>query len=354
MNCREKVLGTLGFKNMQGEGSVQETFYPWDQAVDNWTEQGLPERYGSKYLYTDSGMAEPVAAYEKYLGFDSVRRLDFTIPWWKFCRQGEITDQKSWEKLKSETEKELAVRFTDQRIEEIYEKYREPHERGEFSVCVNIQGFFWIPRDLMGIENHLYAFYDEPELMHEINQFVLEIYYRYLTKIVEILQPEVLYLSEDLSGKNGPMVSPDSFEEFVGSYYEKLFPVLRENGVKNIFIDTDGDFRLLIPYFLKAGADGFLPMDVNAGMDIVEVRKEFPKVKFIGAFNKLVLLENEEAIDKEFARLLPVIRQGGYIPGLDHQAAPNTPFANYRYYISRLKEAMKQAGADACCGTRKD
>jgi hypothetical protein len=47
-------------------------------------------------------------------------------------------------------------------------------------------------------------------------------------------------------------------------------------------------------------------------------------VKFIGAFNKLALLEGSEGIDREFQRLMPVIRQGGYIPGLDHQAAPDT------------------------------
>ena len=52
--------------------------------------------------------------------------------------------------------------------------------------------------------------------------------------------------------------------------------------------------------------------------------QRFPDVKFIGAFNKLALLEGSEGIDREFQRLMPVIRQGGYIPGLDHQAAPDT------------------------------
>ena len=92
--------------------------------------------------------------------------------------------------------------------------------------------------------------------------------------------------------------------------------------------------------------DGFLPMDVNAGMDIVKVREKFPRVKFIGAFNKLEIDKGKEAIDREFARILPVIRQGGYLPGADHQVAPSASYENYLYYISRLKEMMKQAGAD--------
>jgi len=87
-------------------------------------------------------------------------------------------------------------------------------------------------------------------------------------------------------------------------------------------------------------------MDVNAGMDIVKVREKYPKLKFIGAYNKLEIEKGKDAIDKEFNRILPVIRQGGYVPGADHQVTPSTSFENYKYYITRLKEVMLQAGAD--------
>ena len=85
--------------------------------------------------------------------------------------------------------------------------------------------------------------------------------------------------------------------------------MMKEAGVGNIFTDTDGDFKLIIPNFMAAGVDGFLPMDVNAGMDIVAVRKQFPTLKFIGGFNKLRIAEGKEAIDAEFERILPVVRQ---------------------------------------------
>ena len=85
-------------------------------------------------------------------------------------------------------------------------------------------------------------------------------------------------------------------------------------------MDTDGDFNRLISQFIAAGVDGFLPMDVNAGMDIVKVRELYPRLKFIGGFNKLVIEQGKDAIDREFERILPVIRSGGYVPGCDHQA----------------------------------
>jgi uroporphyrinogen-III decarboxylase len=198
----------------------------------------------------------------------------------------------------------------------------------------------------MGIEPHLYAFYDRPELLHDMNSYILEVYLEKLTKVLDIIPVDVLYIMEDLSGKNGPMISPALFDEFVGSYYKKLIPVLKRKGVRNVFVDTDGDFKKLIPNFLEAGVEGFLPMDVNAGMDIVAVREEFPKLKFIGAYNKLSIAAGKEAIDREFERILPVIRQGGYIPGTDHQVAPSTSLENYMYYIKRLKEVMTKAGED--------
>ena len=49
-----------------------------------------------------------------------------------------------------------------------------------------------------------------------------------------------------------------------------------------MLVDTDGDFSKIISNFIDAGVDGFLPIVVNAGMDIVAVRRQFPNLKFIG------------------------------------------------------------------------
>lgn len=257
-----------------------------------------------------------------------------------------VETMEDWQKLKEHADKGLEIYFTDEAIEQAYGLLKEGHDRGDYSIRLNIEGFFWVPRELMGIEAHLVGFYDEPELIHDINEYMMKVYSQKLMKVIELVQPDVVYIMEDLSGKNGPMISGEIFDEFVGDYYRRLIPMLKERGVKHVFVDTDGDFTMMIPYFMKAGVEGFLPMDVNAGMDIVKVREQFPTLKFIGGFNKLMIAEGKEAIDKEFERILPVIRGGGYIVGSDHQVAPSTSLENYKYYISRLKEVMKQAGAD--------
>lgn len=359
MTSSERLLRTLDFQKMTDGGAVLETFFPWDQTVNRWVEEGLPSRFRASEIYKtpaspeqrylDNGMAEPCHAYEQFLGFDGVKRMSFRLPYNTYPQEEHepvIRTMEDWNELKAYMLKEQELYFTDENIERIYGRYKENHEKGDFSIRFRISGYFWTPRVLLGIAEHMMAFYDKPDLLHEINQYVTDMYIKYLDKIFDIIQPETILLEEDLSGANGPMLSPECFDEFVGAYYKQLFPFLKRKGVKNVFVDTDGDFTMLIPNFIEAGVDGFLPMDVNAGMDIVAVREQFPTLKFIGGFNKLEIAKGKEAIDAEFERLLPVIRQGGYVPGADHQVAPSTAFDDYRYYIMRLKEVMMQAGAD--------
>lgn len=395
MTDRERELRTLNFLPPSDRGAVEETFYPWSLTRDRFKEEGMPgdiadgakditndlvgnkANQSEKYLPVSWG--EGVMQYERYLGFDAVRRIHFVLPFRRFeektledypdyaikqdiyGRQVRlnkdsgleieykpvIESAEDWQALREHAERELAAYFTDEAIRAAYEPVELGRKQHGYSVRLNIEGFFWVPRELMGITNHLMAFYDEPELMHEINEYILDIYSTKLMKVLDFVTPDLVYIMEDLSGKNGPMISGEMFDEFVGSYYRKLIPLLRAKGVQNIFVDTDGDFNQIIPNFIAAGVDGFLPMDVNAGMDIVKVRSEFPKLKFIGGYNKLCIADGKEAIDREFARIMPVIRSGGYIVGSDHQVAPSTSLADYRYYVQRLHEAMRYAGVDA-------
>ena len=395
MTNRERERLTLDF-GKPDRGAVEETFYPWILTCQRFKSEGMPAEIADgakditndivgkgendnpeKYLPVNWG--EGVMAYEEYLGFDPVRRCHFVLPFRRFeeklieetpeyvikqdiyGRQNKrktgseieteykpiISSAEDWERMKKHAECELEKYFTDEAIERAYAPLKAGHDRGDYPIRLNLEGFFWVPRELLGIEAHMFAFYEEPELLHDICEYILKIYTTKLVRVIDIIQPDLLYMMEDLSGKNGPMISGKMFDEFVGAYYRRLFPVLRAHGVHNIFTDTDGDFMMLIQNFIDAGVDGFLPMDVNAGMDIVEVRRRFPKLKIVGGYNKLCIADGPEAIDREFDRILPVVRQGGYIVGADHQVAPSASLENYRYYIKRLKEVMAQAGIDA-------
>ncbi|MGI6777795.1 MAG: uroporphyrinogen decarboxylase family protein [Acetivibrionales bacterium] len=398
MNYREREKATLSFSNDGlDRGSVEETFYPWEKTIEKWEGEGLSKRFREKLVfptiptdnlywpkdreiapeekYLNCMMTEEVYNYEQSLGFDPLKRIAFRVPFqcfeekvieettdfvikmdkdgWKrkYYKNSDlvqdlkpvVSNEEDWYKLKEKVQQEIEKYCTDENIQKIYGPYKEGHDKGDYSIRFRASGFFWTPRMLMGIEEHMMAFYDYPEMLHDMNEFVLQVYMDKLGKIFDIISPNVVFFEEDLSGSNGPMLSPALFDEFVGAYYKRLIPFLKSKGIENVFVDTDGEFNVLIPNFLEAGIDGFLPMDVHGGMDIVAVREKYPALKFIGGFNKLELSKGKDAINKEFERIMPVIKQGGYLPCLDHQAPPDTPLENYKYYIKRLKEVMQEA-----------
>ena len=393
MTNRERERRTLDFQKPEVRGAVEETFYPWSLTAQRYKEEGIPEDLADRVTAAAAGMLKdtdiatekyfPVAwgdsilEYEQFLGFDPVRRTQFVLPFRRFeekilevtpeytikqdsCGRQMIRKKGSqwdlehrqviecwedWKKLKEHALKELES-YTDDQIYKAYSPLKEGHDRGDYSIRLHMEGFFWTPRELLGFEPVLYAFYDEPELLHDINDFICKVYKEKAMKVFAFIQPDVVYFNEDLSGVNGPLISPECFDEFVGAYYKELIPMMKETGVGNVIVDTDGEFSKLIPHFLECGVDGFLPMDVNAGMDIVKIREMFPRLKFIGGYNKLRIAEGRGAIDREFERILPVIRGGGYIPGADHQVPPSASLKDYRYYIERLTQVMEQAGAD--------
>jgi hypothetical protein len=208
-------------------------------------------------------------------------------------------------------------------------------------------GFFGAPRTLMGDVNLFYAYYDQPDLVHDMLDFLtgfwIEIYGQVLEQVKDVDSAEFW---EDMCYKNGPMISPAMFREFMMPYYKRLIGFLRDNGVRHFCVDTDGDCRLLIPLFLECGMTGMLPFEVQAGCDIVEIRKQYPRLQIYGGLDKNLVAQGKEAIDRELeAKLPPLLRQGGYIPFVDHLVHPDISWENFCYYRQRVAELATEYGS---------
>jgi uroporphyrinogen decarboxylase len=80
-------------------------------------------------------------------------------------------------------------------------------------------------------------------------------------------------------------------------------------------------------------------------MDVVELRKAFPALALMGGMNKSRLAQGREAIDEELDRKIPfMLPRGGYIPHLDHQAPPDIPWAEFKYYREKLNAMILGGG----------
>lgn len=209
--------------------------------------------------------------------------------------------------------------------------------RGEAVVWCTLEGFFWFPRTLMGFEKLMYAFADQPELLHRINSDLLEFNLKLLDAFLPVCVPTFMTIAEDMSYNHGPMISRGTFNEFIAPYYRKLIPRLLERGIVPI-VDTDGDVTLLVPWLRELGVRGVLPLERQAGVDGCKLRGQFPDLILVGHFDKMTMTRGEQAMRAEFERLAPLMEHGGFIPSVDHQTPPGVSLDQYGIYLRLLNE----------------
>ncbi len=213
---------------------------------------------------------------------------------------------------------------------------------GEAVVWCTLEGFFWFPRTLMGFEKLMFAFGDQPELLHEINRDLLRFNLQLLDKILPVCPPTFMTIAEDMSYNHGPMISRRTFDEFVAPCYRQIIPRLLEHNIVP-FVDTDGDVTMLVPWLAELGVNGVLPLERQAGVDGLRLRKRYPRLLMAGHFDKMTMTRGEEAMRAEFERLAPLMKQGGFIPSVDHQTPPGVALEQYRVYLRLLKEYVQAA-----------
>ena len=144
------------------------------------------------------------------------------------------------------------------------------------------------------------------------------------------------------------MIGPGAFEEFMSPYYRELIGSLKQDlGVPIIGVDTDGDCTLLLPKFVDAGVNMIWPWEVQAGMDVLEVRKAWPREFVIwGGMDKRKLALDRKAVRDEVERVVPpMLAQRGYVPAIDHSVPPDVPLENWRYFLDLVRGQGMAAGA---------
>jgi uroporphyrinogen decarboxylase len=152
------------------------------------------------------------------------------------------------------------------------------------------------------------------------------------------------HIWEDISANKDSMVSPKIFREFMTPYYKQLTDFLKGRGVKIILVDTDGNCDRLIPLFLEAGVTGLYPMEVSAGMDVVEARKKYPQLQMMGGVPKSDIALGRQRIDEFLEDVDFLLEKGGYIPIGDHLIPPDVPWEEFKYYREKLNRLIDKHG----------
>lgn len=353
MNARERFMRLMNYETIDRLPVL--ALEPFEKlGLERWQQEGLPaDRSVAEFLGMDEIMRVPVSFHplpafaserrqesaEHFVETDSMgavarRRREAPATYYGYIDHP-VKTRADWERYKerfcANSSGRLPEDWGPERIRELNES-RQPVGLTLFPFFFRL-GFY-----AMGMERFLTAFHLEPDLIHDIlafwSRFVLEAIRPLLAKV----RVDVLIVGEDLAAKNGPLISPRTYAEFWYPHQDAIIELARAQGVPLICQWSAGQFQGLLPGMLEHGFNCTWPLEVVAGMDAPSLRRRHGRgLRLGGNIAKEALIAGPAAIDREIARLMPLIREGGFVPALDDMVPLEVPFAHYRHLIEALR-----------------
>lgn len=196
-------------------------------------------------------------------------------------------------------------------------------------------------RDMVSVPGLSYLMYDDDEdLLADIVDTYAEMQYQCIKAILETgAKFDFAHYWEDICFKNGPLISPDKFEELCAKHYKKRNDLLHQYGIDIISLDCDGVTEKLLPIWFENGVNTMFPIEIGVWGDQFEpARKKFGKgLLGVGGMDKTALRKDKAAVDVEIERITRLAKMGGFIPCPDHRLMPGTKFELVQYYTDRIK-----------------
>ncbi len=359
MTTRERFNTVMHFQKPDRVPNMD--FGYWEQTIESWHEQGLPEhvrtnREVEEYLGlegTDSILPLPIIN-GLYPGFKykvledkgshlivsdddgvicEVPKEGASIPRYiKFP----IETREDWEIFKRER---LDYRRGDRIRGDLKKFVDEQHAKG-MPVRIDAGSLYGWIRNWMGVENLSIAVMLEKEWVEEMMEHLTEMTLYLINESLPGLDVDVAWWWEDMCYNHGPLISPKLFGELMVPRYRRITDEFKKYGIDVNVLDCDGNIYELVPGWLEGGINCMFPIEA-AHTDPVKLREIYgDRALLMGGVNKRELAGGKDAIDRELEKLAPLVEHGGYIPTVDHRVPPDVSFENYCYYLEKKKETL--------------
>jgi len=360
MTDRERFYGVMDYKKVDrcvyrlGMG-------PWPETIERWKKEGFDSDGSTQFPPQDrwdwyAGWFYPYPPFEKKVIAEdesTVIYINHEGITMKERKDNPYSSMPQFLKFPVETREEYK-KFMKERMQPDLSKRIGQDYKGKLSSYKNRDfpliiiadrhgGFFGGLRALLGVERLCMLFYDDPLWVEEMMDDLADFLILMMDQILQFTDVDVFGFWEDMAYKTGPLVGPHLFRKFAFPRYRKVVDFLISKGVRFISLDSDGDISSLIPVWLDAGINIIYPFEVQCGMDVNKIRKEYGRVlRMWYGIDKRALATGKEAIDKEIERVEPLVKEGGYVPGPDHGIPPDVPYSNYLYYGEKLWELVNK------------
>jgi hypothetical protein len=218
----------------------------------------------------------------------------------------------------------------------------EAIDRNEvFATVFVAPGIFEQCHHLMGMDDALLNFYEEPEAMHELIEYFTEFELRQAAELVKYFKPDCLFHHDDWGSSKSSFLSPDMFAEFILPAYKKIYGFYKENGVELIVHHSDSFAANLVPHMIEMGIDifqGCIPTN-----NVPELVKKYGgQISFMGNLDSAIVDTpdwTDESIEAEVRQAVEACGKHYYIPCIA-QGGPGSIFPGVYESISKAIDKM--------------
>ena len=143
----------------------------------------------------------------------------------------------------------------------------------------------------------------------------------------------------DVAYKQGLFFSPDYWRTYFKPTVARMVEYAHARGLPVIYHGC-GNVHAIFPDFIQIGVDAYNPLEVKAGMDVVELRRQYGhRIGFCGNSDIQVWETGDRVkIRREIVRKLSAARGGGLIFQSDHSVSSAVSGTTYDYIVNFVRE----------------
>jgi len=351
MTYREQFMAMMNYQDNHTMPVVHWT--GWPETLERWYKEGLPkgkdqhEFFGTKPMWTfvwcnvglfpafEEMTIEETAEYRVYRDAEGVvcqawknkscipHFMDFTLK-----------TAKDWPEYKKRLQPH------PDRIPKDLDKLAKDLAAGGIPVNMWTASMMGWIRNWMGVENMSYLMFDDRDVYIDMVNTISDLVCWACDQVLPKVKVDMGWGWEDICGRAGPLVSPDIFDECVAPGYRKIRRKLEQYGVNLYGIDSDGDVTDLVGHWMDSGVNVQFPVEIGPWKgDGMKFRKKYGKeLRIVGNFDKMTLEKSQGAVESEIARLIPLMKDGGFLMMPDHLITPGVSLDMYRWYLDQVRK----------------
>lgn len=347
MTSRERIWRLLHHREADRVGIMDSV---WDTTLARWRKEGLAGHaepgdvfgYDIVQMRPDLTLRFPVVTVEDTDEFTIVRNSNGAlVKNWKNSTSTpgwldhSIKTRSDWEEHKER------ARWENNRVDwnSMRQTYDQARANDKFVCCSG--AICWDGAvKAVSAETLLYAMADDPA-------WVSDMFDTY-TELVLVAAEELLgggfefdgaWIYDDMGYRNGTLFSPRTYKELIFPNDRRVCEFFKAHGMP-VILHSCGQVATLIPKLIEAGYACLEPLEVKAGMDVVDLKKRYGRdLAFMGGIDVRAMSDPDpRAIEREIASKVPTAMQGGgYIYHSDHSVPDTVSLERYIHTLDLVR-----------------